>query len=54
MRSLSGSINVVKLGKKKTSKGDVSGNTVYTPLSSTYTTLTGGKSTIGYRLETVS
>ena len=31
---------------QKTSKGDVSGNTVYTPLGSTCITLTGGKITI--------
>ena len=31
---------------QKTSKGDVSGNTVYTPLGSTYIILTGGKITI--------
>ena len=31
---------------QKTSKGDMSGNTAYTPLDSTYITLTGGKITI--------
>ena len=31
---------------QKTSKGDVSGNTVYTPLGSTYIILTGGKITV--------
>ena len=31
---------------QKTSKGDISGNTAYTPLGSTYTILTGGKITI--------
>jgi hypothetical protein len=46
--------NTVKLGTKKTSKGDVSGNTVCTPLGSTYTASTGGKSTVGHRLETAS
>ena len=39
---------------KKTSKGDMRGNTVYTPLGSTCITLTGGKSTVGYRLKIVS
>ena len=31
---------------QKTSKGDISGNTVYTPLGSTYITLMGGKITV--------
>ena len=31
---------------QKTSKGDVSGNTAYTPLGSTCITLTGGKITV--------
>ena len=31
---------------QKTSKGDVSGNTAYTPLSSTYIISTGGKITV--------
>ena len=31
---------------QKTSKGDISGNTVYTPLGSTYITLIGEKITI--------
>ena len=31
---------------QKTSKGDVSGNTAYTPLGSTYITLMGGKITV--------
>ena len=31
---------------QKTSKGDVSGKTVYTPLGSTCITLTGGKITV--------
>ena len=31
---------------QKTSKGDISGNTVYTPLGSTYITLIGGKITV--------
>ena len=31
---------------QKTSKGDISGNTVYTPLDSTYIILMGGKITV--------
>ena len=31
----------------------MSGNTVYTPLGSTCTVSTGGKSTVGHRLETL-
>ena len=31
---------------QKTSKGDVSGNTAYTPLGSTYIILIGGKITV--------
>ena len=31
---------------QKTSKGDISGNTAYTPLGSTYIILTGGKITV--------
>ena len=31
---------------QKTSKGDISGNTAYTPLGSTYIILIGGKITV--------
>ena len=37
---------------QKTSKGDVSGNTTYTPPGSTCTTSTGGKIPLGRRSET--